>query len=405
MIIERREAEALRKSGRWVLVFGRRKTGKTFLVRNYLRHDEYFFVKRDKTVIVGSSDRELTYDAFREVFSRLLEEDKTVVVDEFHRLGGGFLDYLHYMQKKGRLVLVSSTFHLAKKILGKKSPLLGLFAEFPVGLIAMEDVATALKRVEDRKQLVELSILLREPLAIDYFADGKSSRETFAAVLSSTKNAVPALVGEVFTEEERQLSAVYEGILRAIASGKEVSTEISSFLFSRKLLAKDNPGSLQSYLTNLAKFGLVKRVKVLNRNSFVYRHVSPLAELYYYGDEKYNLAERPVDDAFVSVMLDAVLPRLVEAHVREFLAGKFGLIEGVVKERDYDVDGLLLKFGRPEIALEVKWKSRVSRQDAERAAETLSRVHARRRLLFVPDKRRVSFKPKQLEVVDIMDFL
>ena len=45
--------------------------------------------------------------------------------------------------------------------------------------------------------------------------------------------SIPAMIGEIFTEEERYISAIYEGILRAVASGNTVSTEISSYLFSR----------------------------------------------------------------------------------------------------------------------------------------------------------------------------
>ena len=40
-----------KKLGDWKLVYGRRKTGKTFFVKNFTEWDEYFFVRRDGVVI------------------------------------------------------------------------------------------------------------------------------------------------------------------------------------------------------------------------------------------------------------------------------------------------------------------------------------------------------------------
>ncbi|MEM0376401.1 MAG: hypothetical protein QXI90_01290 [Thermofilum sp.] len=44
MIIERpEEVRRISELKKWVLVYGRRKTGKTFLVSNFVKYDEYFF--------------------------------------------------------------------------------------------------------------------------------------------------------------------------------------------------------------------------------------------------------------------------------------------------------------------------------------------------------------------------
>lgn len=404
MIIERKEAERLKSINKWSLVYGRRKTGKTFLVRNFIKYDDYFFVKRDRAVIAEGSGNEMDYIAFREVFMRLVKDKKSVVVDEFHRLGADFLDYLHFIGTGGKLILISSTFHLAKEIFGKKSPILGLFAEFPVGLISIDDTIRKISAA-NTKELVELAVLLKEPLIINYYKKGIKLPELFLNVLSTSKYTVPALVGEIFTEEERSLSSVYEGMMRAIACGKHISTEISSFLFSKGLIPKDNPSTLQPYLNNLMRFGLVKRVKVINRKSFVYLLASPLIEIYYYGDEKYNLSEAENYGAFASAMFNELIPKIIEAHVRSFLADKFGLAEGVIREKDYDIDGCLLKFQKIEIALEVKWKGKLDKEDILKAEANLLRVNAKRKLLFVPDKKKVPYSIKGVEVVDIKDFM
>ncbi|MGC8777039.1 MAG: AAA family ATPase, partial [Candidatus Micrarchaeia archaeon] len=96
MIVERRvEAEKINSSKKWVLVYGRRKTGKSFLVEKFVSYDEYFFVNRDRTILSKRDNRIISYDAFVEILLRELSSKKCVVVDEFHRLGEPFFDLLH----------------------------------------------------------------------------------------------------------------------------------------------------------------------------------------------------------------------------------------------------------------------------------------------------------------------
>ena len=46
-IIEKNElVNRIKNSKKWVFVYGRRKTGKTFIVENNIEYDEYFFVNR-----------------------------------------------------------------------------------------------------------------------------------------------------------------------------------------------------------------------------------------------------------------------------------------------------------------------------------------------------------------------
>ncbi|MFP3910318.1 MAG: AAA family ATPase, partial [Archaeoglobaceae archaeon] len=108
MIILARNIELNRwdKLGNWRLVYGRRKTGKTFFVKEFTQWDHYFFVRRDGMVIDENKEI-LSYEAFFEVFKRELDK-KRIVIDEFHRLPEEFLDYLHYLGGSGELTLISS---------------------------------------------------------------------------------------------------------------------------------------------------------------------------------------------------------------------------------------------------------------------------------------------------------
>ena len=288
MIIEREEAEKINESKKWVLVFGRRKTGKTFLVKNFVRYHEYYFIKRNKSII-DQNNNLIEIKAFEEILRRELGR-KVIVVDEFHRLGDEFLDFLHFLGGKGKLILISSTLWLSKKLLIKRSPILGFVMETPIGLVNSRLVAKKLK-LQDKKELVEKSIIGKEPITLELL------NKKIGEIMIGLKTTIPALIGEIFEEEEKELSAIYEAILRAIATGKRISSEISSALFSRKLLKKDDPSIIQQYLLNLVRFGLIKKVRIFGKKKrFFYEHVSPLFWIYFYADEKYNISERKVTE-------------------------------------------------------------------------------------------------------------
>lgn len=100
--------------------------------------------------------------------------------------------------------------------------------------------------------------------------------------------------------------------------------------------------------------------------------------------------------------IDEIMPLIVEDNIRMFLSERVGLNEHIVQEKDYEIDGCLLKFKNPEIALEVKWGKHI---DFTRVQENLSRVSAKRKILFAPDKKKISTTLPDIEVVDISDFL
>ncbi|KAA0006134.1 MAG: hypothetical protein FE039_00445 [Thermoplasmata archaeon] len=403
MIIERSEVADIKKIKKWILIFGRRKTGKTFLVENFLTYDEYFFVKRDRSIISKKDRKEIAYDTLIALIERELANRKTIVIDEFHRLGDTFLDFIQYTKKNGKLILISSTLFLSKKMFSSKSPILGFFAEVPIPIISLKDTLNHLKKHKiNKKQLLELSIFLREPLAIEYFNQNEDPRKSIANVIMHSINTVPALIGEIFIEEERSISAIYEGILRAIANGKTVSGEISSYLFSRKLLKKDDPSVVQQYLRNLMEFGIIKRIKVYGKNKLVYKHVSPLSRIYYYADEKYNISERKISVKEMERIINEILPRIVEDNVREFISEKYGFEETLFEAKDCEVDGCLLKFKKPEIALEIKWGKKI---DIQMVEDNLKKIKAKKKLLFVPEKKEFKTIKREIDIIDVFDLI
>ena len=148
LILRKIDISKIKKNLPWVMVYGRRKTGKTFLVENFINYDKYFFVNRDSTVLDKETGKIYSYNEFFEIFKEIIGY-KTVVIDEFHRLPPIFTDYLHSIGIKGEFILVTSTLWIARNLLSKGQPLLGLVRSVRIDLI------------DEREILLELSKTLK----------------------------------------------------------------------------------------------------------------------------------------------------------------------------------------------------------------------------------------------------
>mgnify|MGYP000085340418 CR=1 FL=1 len=190
------DIRALTKIRPPILFYGRRKTGKTFLVKSYYRDAEYFFVKRNRTIFWENRRRVLGYDEFTDMLG--LIDDRLVIVDEFQRLPDDFLDYIHVNQPKN-LVLVTSTLFTARSLLSKRSPILGLFLEYRVDIIDERDILVNMCHLFEGRELVERSVLLREPILLQW-AD-----LNLVDIIERLKLTVPALVGEVRGDSKSSL--------------------------------------------------------------------------------------------------------------------------------------------------------------------------------------------------------
>lgn len=389
------ELEEIKSLGNWVYICGRRKTGKTFFVKNFTDYDMYFFINRDGTAFTEDG-RRISYETFFELVRENIGT-KRIVIDEMHRLPDEFFDYLHSTGKKGRIIAVSSTLWLSQKLLGSGSPLLGLFSLYIFGLADQCDVLSSLKTASPVERL-ESALYLREPmLAGDFESD---IVEFLSNYLHSNRLTLQEITGEIFSEERRNISAVYEGILRAIADGKGKSTEISSYLFSRKLIPKDNPGLIQRYLDVLVKIGFIEKIET-ERRSFHYIHVSPLFRLHFYLDEKYGYTELDIPKKYIEEVVRNLLPRDVEQFMADMFSRKLGLKK--IKINNPEIDIALKRFDRIVLVGEVKWRKKVSKTDVLKAEEKLSSFECER-ILIVPDKREIDCHG-DMKILDARDIL
>ena len=402
-IIPRRiEVKKIEKALPWVLIYGRRKTGKSFLVENFLKFDKYFFVNRDGTLLDKETNEIYTYEEFLKILKEILGV-KTVVIDEFHRLPENFLDYLHATGIKGKLILITSTLWLTERKLKRGEPLLGLVRPVKIGLIDEREIIDALSKEFEGKELIENCVYLREPFLIPSFKG--NIRDFLPEFLENGKIIIKETIGEIFKEEERELTNIYEGIMKAVACRKNISTEISTYLFSRKIIPKDNPGLIQKYLDILTKIGILEKVEVFGKKRFRYFHSSPLLDLHYYLEEKYSYTETNIPSELIRKVLEEKLPKHVEQFVRNLFVKIFGVAHKIIEEKDLEVDVALFEFKKPKIVAEVKWVKKLTGDEVESIEENLNSFKECRKILVVPDKNILKVFPKNIEVFDVKDIV
>ena len=97
------------------------------------------------------------------------------------------------------------------------------------------------------------------------------------------------------------------------------------------------------------------------------------------------------------------MPRIVEDNIREYFTEKYGLSESVAEGKDYDIDGCLLKFKKPEILLEVKW-GRIKNEDLLNKLENtyLFRALINNKRLTINDKLKYINKLTSEQQLQIM---
>ena len=394
------DLKRVESAGPWKLIYGRRKTGKSFLIKNFTKYDKFFFVNRDATVLDEDTLETYTWSSFFSIFKELLGSKK-IVVDEFHRLPDEFQDFLHASGVKGELTLITSTLWLANKMLNGAAPLAGLVSPVRISMINERDVLASLSKELNAKEALETSVYLREPYIIPQFNKGNII-DFVSNYLLENKFFLKNLIGEIFQEEGKSLSKIYEGILKAVADGKRTSTEISSYLFARSLLEKDSPSMMPKYLDTLVEMGILEMRKVFGKKKFYYFHASPILDLHYYLEAKYSYVDVYTPVEFIKKVVSVKLPMHVEQFFRNLLAKHLGMKDEIIDTGSNELDIALLQFKKLNIVGEVKWTKRISADEIRSIENNLKSFPDARSILIVPDKNALERKPDGIEVYDLI---
>ena len=366
------------------LLYGRRKTGKTFYARKALPDYDYFIVMHGGRIYDPGTDTVLDTQSFL----RLCRRGVKIILDEFHRAEPRVFYAVQAGECGDDLVFITSTLHYHTRLTAAPgAPLKGMFVSRRVGLISPRDLL-AMDWGLEGPELIERLVLYVEPPMIGLDP---------GTIVASSLEYSNALVGEVFSEEDLTLTRRFTAIMEAIAAGRTRPTEISGYLTSKGLLPKDSASLISKYLRLMVDIGLLEAVPILGRRrGRIYRHVSPVTEIAYYLSTRYGFGDTPLSEGFLMRVFRQRLPLLIERFVETFLAEVTGLRP--VKVLEPEVDIVLTRYAKPALVAEVKWVSKVRREDLRKVEEKLSAFKNARKILIVPDASTIP--ETELEVWD-----
>ncbi|RLF47839.1 MAG: ATP-binding protein [Thermoplasmata archaeon] len=385
IMVHRSEVKDLEKIRGWILLFGRRKVGKTYMIRNFMKYDGYYYVRIDGSVRFEGRSGVRVYDVLNDFVRsvrRMLNMHKTVVIDEFQRLPLTVLEDIASVHPRGRLILSGSSLRVVNKVLSRKSPLLGLVYPYKLGVLKATDVLIALCEFLDAERAVEVAPYLRDPWTIPMFSDN-----FMKALFRAVPYIVPGLVGEIFTAEEREMTRTYSSILSMIGCGVSDYHEIASTLYGRGLIKRADTSLVIPYIKNLEGMGLVEGIRAYGKKRYYYKLISEPMILYYYMASRYDIDNREVSIDEVMPTITNVRNLAIENFIADFFAEVLGGRKEMIKERDREIDILITVRNKPVLVGEVKW-GRYTKQDI---SDFLDKVEdfACRKIFFA--KKRIDY--------------
>ncbi|MCD6244220.1 MAG: ATP-binding protein [Candidatus Korarchaeota archaeon] len=385
LVIDRWEGEEIKRRKGWLLLYGRRKVGKSFLLRRLTKWDVYATITRSRAALVDGELRPVE-EAIRLVV-KVLSSGGKAVIDEFQRLNDAHWERLAEVHPSGRLFLAGSSLGIVRKVFDRRSPLLGLVEPFRLDIISYSDMLANL-RPKDREGFI-WATLMRDPWVIPLASDEDPVRflvdRSFGLFMSAQ-----GLVGEVFSEEERVLTSLYDSILLLMGEGVWSAREMAGILSSRGLLS-GGTAAVTGILSRLESMGLAMKIPLWKsgRAKYLYRHRSPLLSVLYYMEAKFGVSDGyPPEEGAVR----SILGREVQLSVGEMLARREGARLAYHVSPASDVDAVLLKRKRVIAGYEIKLGP-ISREEAEKAVR-------RMRELGVPYTGLVSLTERPPDVGD-----
>ncbi len=373
LYIRRREEEKIKRIKNWTLIYGRRKTGKSTLVKKNLKMDYYVLIADSNNGITLDDKVVRIDDAIKEV-KHVLQKGGVAVVDEFQRLPEVYWAMISNWDREGILVIIGSSYGIVNKVFDRNSPLLGLFTPIEIDIISYEDVLIQLKDPV-------LSTLYRDPWIIPFI----NSYEEFVNRIKEFSLIAKGLIGEVFREEERQLTDIYYKILLFIGEGIWKTSEIAGIIHP-----KGGEGTISSMVNKLVKMGLAQKIPTLSKEKY-YKIRSPPLSLTLYAESKYAISETDLE------VKDLPIGREVQFSIGEMLSKYFGGVQYYSPKEDIDV--IIVKKKKPIWAFEVKMGEFTS-SEAKEAVKKMSKIAEKVGLVSLrerpPDYGDISIGPKEL---------
>ncbi len=239
-----------------LVLYGRRRVGKTELVKQFLKNIKnhfYFYVEvTQKSEILNYLSKSVEeqlgekavfkdfYEFLNYIGEKINKEPFVLVIDEFQRLLDIAPEYISSLQnawdsklrhKKIFVLLLGSSIGMIQKIINSKTgALYGRAQKIKISPFEYSDFRLMFKEMPEEDKIIAYSVFGGTPDYLDKFKKGQGNiyERIFELVLK--KGA--ALFEEpknLLEYENVRIHAKYNAILRAISSGKETMREIEEF--------------------------------------------------------------------------------------------------------------------------------------------------------------------------------
>ena len=336
------------KSGELIVMYGRRRVGKTEIIKRFLETIEakklYYYVDLvERSVLlsgvqseiekqIGESPRFDTWDDFFAYIIKESEQGKFVLaVDEFQRFLQVSPDFITKLQRywdeslkysKIMILIVGSSIGMMEKI-GKSyaSPLYGrVTSRMKISPFRYVDMREMFRNLSEEERIRYYTVFGGTPYYLVESKDGGESLEQAVGNLMLLKG------GKLFDEpaalmesEKIRTHARYNSILQAISAGKEITREMEDFT---KIKSTTLPAYLQRmnilldivHLNNpvLGKERLGRYAISDNFYKFWYKFVFP-------NKTNLNLGKTNEVKSWVAANLNAYAARAFEGIVHQLL--------------------------------------------------------------------------------------
>jgi len=396
--LRRTVAESIDTLPGWAIVYGRRKVGKTYILENYVSYDVYMAVRLDGSIWVRGMDIDhlgAVADVPR-IVTRLLKEDRTVVIDEFQRLPMWVLEDISRSHPSGRLILSGSSMRVSHEIMGRNSPLLALLRPFKIGPISPSDLLVDLSTKYSPTKAIEHAPILRDPWTVNFFEE----RDPLKHLVEMLPHLMPGLVGEIFSADERELTRTYSAILAIVGAGDGDPKKVARKMHERGITKTGASSNVISYMNNMVEMGMLERTKVYGKRKYDYSIPSFPMTLFYYLDSRYTISDGGVPFDGIRPTAENVHRSGIEALIADLLVEVVGGRKELIKTSDREIDVLVTMRRKPALVGEVKWE-KATRRDID---NFLSKVEGMRcRKVFVCRRRIESDEVEVLTPKDLVE--
>ena len=269
------------KSGQLIVLYGRRRVGKTETLRKFCQNKPHVFYvcteSPDEQQLTAFSDRMLKkglpasqfitrFSDWKQAFSNVTElpgkEKKLLVIDEFPYMVKAnnsipsILQNLWDEKLKNENVMIilcgSAMSYIEKEILGEKNPLYGR----ATGILKMKemgfyDAIQFLPNYSPQDKITAYAVLGGIPHYLKQFDDKLTSGENIQRNILSRGSVLYSEVEFLMRQELRE-TAVYNAIIEAVAMGNTKMNDIHQ-------KTKIEKNKLSVYLKNLIDLGILVR--------------------------------------------------------------------------------------------------------------------------------------------------